>query len=281
MARESFSKIAFKTLQQSKSIAGFAHKQISSRLMNFILPDSKLENFNVDKDLLIQIQNSMDILREEDWNDAEKNIYPKKLLFDEPWLRYLTQYPKIWLDMPNTWDRRRKQNFDDLPKSIDKDNYPQYYLRNFHHQTDGYLSDFSASIYDLQVEILFNGSADAMRRRIIKPLKEGLINFCNRKKTSLKKLGEEVILNLLMRVFQRSDEGALKRASEEKGLLLVHMHPKRMQKELPFIKSEWIRDGDTQQFLKYLGNLSKEVWTASFVKYKGIEFTSISKNDEI
>ena len=95
------------------------------------------------------------------------------------------------------------------------------------------------------------------------------------------RLGEDVILNLLLRVFQRSDEGALKRVSEEKGLLLVHMHPKRMQKELPFIKSEWIRDGDTQQFLKYLSNLSKEVWTVSFIKYKGIEFTSISKNEEI
>ncbi|GIS31883.1 MAG: hypothetical protein Ct9H90mP3_6790 [Flammeovirgaceae bacterium] len=112
----------------------------------------------------------MDILREEDWNDAEKNIYPKKLLFDEPGL-VLTQYPKIWLDMPNTWDRRRKQNFDDLPKSIDKDNYPQYYLRNFHHQTDGYLSDFSASIYDLQVEILLM-ECYSMRRRIIKPIKK-------------------------------------------------------------------------------------------------------------
>ena len=88
--------------------------------------------------------------------------------------------------MPNTWDRRRKQNFDDLPKSIDKDNYPQYYLRNFHHQTDGYLSDFSASIYDLQVEILFNGSADSMRRRIIKPIKEGLEIFRDRKKSSIK-----------------------------------------------------------------------------------------------
>ena len=98
---------------------------------------------------------------------------------------------------------------------------------------------------------------------------------------SFKKLGEEVILNLLLRVFQRSDEGALKRASQDKGLLLVHMHPKRMQKELPFIKSEWIRDGDTNQFLKYLGNLSKEIWTASFIKYKGVEFTSIAKNDEI
>ena len=95
------------------------------------------------------------------------------------------------------------------------------------------------------------------------------------------KLGEEVILNLLLRVFQRTDEGALKRVSEEKSLLVVHMHPKRMQKELPFIKSEWIRDGDTNQFLKYLGNLSKQIWTASFVKYKGIEFNSISKNEEI
>ena len=109
-----------------------------------------------------------------------------------------------------------------------------------------------------------------------KEIKENLDN-----NESFNKLGEEVILNLLLRVFQRTDEGPLKRASEDKGLLLVHMHPKRMQKELPFIKSEWIRDGDTNQFLKYLGNLSKEVWTASFIKYKGVEFTSISKNEDI
>ena len=186
MAREQISKIAYKTLQQGKSIAGLAHKEISTRIMNFILPDNKIGDFNMDNKLLMNIQNSMNLLREEDWNDAEKNIYPQKLLFDEPWLRYLTQYPKIWLDMPNTWERRRKKNYQDLPKNIDNDNYPQYYLRNFHHQTEGYLSDFSASIYDLQVEILFNGSADAMRRRIIKPLKDGLNNFSERKKSSLK-----------------------------------------------------------------------------------------------
>ena len=49
-------------------------------------------------------------------------------------------------------------------------------------------------------------------------------------KNIFNKLGEDVILNLLLRVFQRSDEGPLKRASEDSGLLLVHMHPKRMQK---------------------------------------------------
>ena len=186
MARDQISKIAYKTLQQGKSIAGLAHKELSTKIMNFILPDSKLNNFKIDKQLLLDIQTSMDRLREEDWNDAENNVYPKKLLFDEPWLTYLTQYPKIWLDMPSTWDRRRKKNYQDLPKNIENENYPKYYLRNFHHQTDGYLSDFSASIYDLQVEILFNGTADSMRRRIIRPLKDGLNHFRNRNKSSLK-----------------------------------------------------------------------------------------------
>ena len=41
---------------------------------------------------------------------------------------------------------------------------------------------------------------------------------------NLNKLGEDVILNLLLRVFQRSDEGALKRVSEDKGLLLSLIH---------------------------------------------------------
>ena len=100
-------------------------------------------------------------------------------------------------------------------------------------------------------------------------------------KDNFNNLANDVVLNLLMRLFQRSDDGAIKRLSEEKGLLLVHMHPKRMQKELPFIKAEWIRDGDTAQFLQYLGNLSKEIWTTNFVKYHGIEYTSIAKNEEI
>ena len=100
-------------------------------------------------------------------------------------------------------------------------------------------------------------------------------------KDNFKKLSEDVILNLLLRLFQRSDDGAIKRLSSERGLLLVHMHPKRMQKELPFIKSEWIRDGDTNQFLQDLGNLSKEIWSTSFIKYKGVEFTSIAKNEDI
>ena len=37
MVKEQFSKIAYKTLQQGKSIAGLAHKELSTRIMNLSL----------------------------------------------------------------------------------------------------------------------------------------------------------------------------------------------------------------------------------------------------
>ena len=47
---------------------------------------------------------------------------------------------------------------------------PRYYRQNFHYQTDGYLSARSANLYDHQVEVLFGGGADAMRRHALVPL---------------------------------------------------------------------------------------------------------------
>jgi ubiquinone/menaquinone biosynthesis C-methylase UbiE len=47
---------------------------------------------------------------------------------------------------------------------------PRYFQQNFHYQTDGYLSDDSAKIYDFQVEALFAGTAEAMRRRAYVPI---------------------------------------------------------------------------------------------------------------
>ena len=43
-------------------------------------------------------------------------------------------------------------------------------------------------MYDLQVDILFNGAADAMRRRVIAPLKRGLRHFDDRPAANLKVL---------------------------------------------------------------------------------------------
>lgn len=49
-------------------------------------------------------------------------------------------------------------------------NRPRYYLQNFHYQTDGWLSDHSAELYDFQVDVLFNGATDAMRRQALLPI---------------------------------------------------------------------------------------------------------------
>jgi ubiquinone/menaquinone biosynthesis C-methylase UbiE len=63
--------------------------------------------------------------------------------------------------------RRRQRGHLEVAKEPADRHYPSYYLRNFHYQTDGYLSDHSAELYDFQVEVLFNGAADAMRRQAL------------------------------------------------------------------------------------------------------------------
>src|SRR5438445_587283 len=58
----------------------------------------------------------------------------------------------------------------ELRDDASPDRYPRYYARNFHYQSEGYLGQTSAALYDLQVELLFGGTADAMRRRILPPV---------------------------------------------------------------------------------------------------------------
>jgi ubiquinone/menaquinone biosynthesis C-methylase UbiE len=52
--------------------------------------------------------------------------------------------------------------------------FPEYFLQNFHYQTGGYLTEESARLYDTQVEVLFSGTANAMRRQCIVPIAEYL-----------------------------------------------------------------------------------------------------------
>jgi hypothetical protein len=47
-----------------------------------------------------------------------------------------------------------------------------YYLQNFHFQSGGWLTEESANRYDTQVEVLFKGTANAMRRQALPPLAE-------------------------------------------------------------------------------------------------------------
>ncbi|MFK7898288.1 MAG: methyltransferase domain-containing protein [Myxococcota bacterium] len=81
---------------------------------------------------------------------------------------------RILADAQRVSARKRKRNSKDFSREAKPflDELPAYYRRNFHYQTDGYLSETSAELYEHQVELLFRGGADAMRRMIIPPLNQ-------------------------------------------------------------------------------------------------------------
>ena len=167
-------KLTYQALQKGKGAFSLAHKEISLRLLKTMAPDAVVKTLPLDPSTTKALYGAMDALLERDWQDGEDGIYPTELLFSGPWKDWAIRYPLLWLDSPATWDRLRRRDFQDLPEAINRQHYPAYYLRNFHNQTDGYLSDHSAALYDLQVEILFNGAADPMRRRLLRPLKQAL-----------------------------------------------------------------------------------------------------------
>jgi ubiquinone/menaquinone biosynthesis C-methylase UbiE len=172
---DTLTKLAYQTFQQGKSFFGLTHKTVSSQLLQMVSPPKAIKSEPLDPNLLKLIYGRMEALLEQDWQDAESGVYPKEILFDNPWDDFFRYYPLMCLDTPTIWERANNREYHRFDPDIDTSGYPKYYLQNFHHQTNGYLSDLSANLYDLQVEILFNGTADAMRRRILAPLKQGLM----------------------------------------------------------------------------------------------------------
>lgn len=173
---EPAAKLAYEAIQQGKNVFGVVHRQVLSNLKSTFYPRlGKVDS--LDDETLEYVRNRQTDLLERDWQDAQEGVYPVSLLFDQPWDEFFRLYPQVWLDAPQIWQRVDQKKVQEFAPEIDVEGYPRYYIQNFHHQTDGYLSETSAEIYDLQVELLFGGTADAMRRRILAPLKRGLAAF--------------------------------------------------------------------------------------------------------
>ncbi len=107
--------------------------------------------------------------------DAE-NIKLKRYLAPERMLPNLKDYTSLnfknALELFNVKERIQKKKTKIIDDKISLDDFPSYYLESFHHQNDGYLSEDSAKLYDHQVETVFTGTAEAMRRHGIKALHE-------------------------------------------------------------------------------------------------------------
>lgn len=116
------------------------------------------------------LQRELAALLERDCANAEQGLYPTRLLFDMPVADYVKQLPSLATEIVRSMRRSKRKLVRDLPSDVDLAAYPDYFRRNFHWQTDGYLSERSAAVYDVGVEFLFLGTADVMRRQIVPPV---------------------------------------------------------------------------------------------------------------
>ena len=111
-------------------------------------------------------------LLRQDLANVEAGIYPLPRDHDGS---LLTRLYRSWLffdDLPEVYHRRERNGFREALNETTRDLRPDYYLQNFHFQSGGWMTEDSAERYDTQVEVLFKGTANAMRRQVLPQLFE-------------------------------------------------------------------------------------------------------------
>jgi ubiquinone/menaquinone biosynthesis C-methylase UbiE len=153
---------------QAARVAFYGAHYLAARIVGrdaFAAVDVGRRDFPSLRDTLI----AMRALFARDLANVEAGIYPLPLDIMQE-MRRARASLRYLADVPRVAARRRRGGHNDVAAS--GDGLPRYYRQNFHFQTGGYLSDESARLYDFQVEALFSGTADAMRRRAYLPIAE-------------------------------------------------------------------------------------------------------------
>lgn len=84
--------------------------------------------------------------------------------------------------------------------------------------------------------------------------------------------GSPLALELLLRIWQRSDEGPLRRAAGDASLLLVEMPMEVMSEQLPLWKTQWVKGGDTRRCLGHLQEMVSRAWRISIAVREPVRF---------
>ena len=107
-----------------------------------------------------------------DLANVEAGIYPLPADHDGSLTRLIERSRLFFEDLPDIHRRREAGMHQEVCTEDTRNKRPRYYLQNFHFQSGGWLTDDSAKRYDTQVEVLFNGTANAIRRQALPPLQE-------------------------------------------------------------------------------------------------------------
>mgnify|MGYP006279630283 CR=1 FL=1 len=89
-------------------------------------------------------------------------------------------------------------------------------------------------------------------------------------------VGRQQALELLVRVWQRSDQGALHRAGGDHSLLLVALPIEALQEQLPALKAQWLNSGETASLIQGLVALSSGLWTLTQEPRQPLSFQRLS-----
>jgi ubiquinone/menaquinone biosynthesis C-methylase UbiE len=119
-----------------------------------------------------RLYTDMAILLQQDLANVEAGIYPLPADHDGSLLTFLHRSRLFFEDLPEIHRRRENNAHIEVLAEGTRTKRPRYYLQNFHFQTGGWMTDDSASRYDTQVEVLFNGTANATRRQALPQLHE-------------------------------------------------------------------------------------------------------------
>ena len=108
----------------------------------------------------------------QDLANVEAGIYPIPADHDGSLFASIRRSRLFFEDLPNIHRRRKRRAHNEILNDNTRGKRPLYYLQNFHYQSGGWMTDNSAELYDTQVEVLFNGSANAVRRQALPQLHE-------------------------------------------------------------------------------------------------------------
>lgn len=157
--------------------AGFTLEYVLLQSLSHLIPfgrDGLPKPPPLDLKTLQAIRSELFELLREDSHHMVQGDYPISVLKPESPFHHLKRLPLLLADSFAIHRRRARgktTEFDAEAQDLLSD-LPRYYRRNFHFQSSGYLSKRSAEVYEHQVELLFQGCADAMRRLILPRLKK-------------------------------------------------------------------------------------------------------------
>lgn len=108
----------------------------------------------------------------QDLANIEAGNYPLPADHDGSLFTLIHRSRLFFEDLPEIHLRRERDAHNEVLTRETRGKRPRYYLQNFHFQSGGWMTDDSAERYDTQVEVLFNGTANAIRRQALPQLRE-------------------------------------------------------------------------------------------------------------